>query len=65
MEITLNGERVITSSGNLSELVSEQAPGQTAMVAEYNYEIVQPAQWESIKIKDGDNIELLSFVGGG
>jgi len=65
MKVTLNGEAKETLSTTLLDLVLEQTPDLSAMIVEYNYQVVKQDKWTGIEIKDGDNIELLSFVGGG
>jgi len=65
MKVTLNGEAKETLSSTLLDLVLEQTPALSAMIVEYNYQVVKQDKWTGIEIKDGDNIELLSFVGGG
>lgn len=65
MKVTLNGEANETLSATLLDLVLEQTPDLSAMIVEYNYQVVKQDKWTGIEIKDGDNIELLSFVGGG
>ena len=65
MKVTLNGEAKETLSATLLDLVLEQTPDLSAMIVEYNYQVVKQDKWTGIEIKDGDNIELLSFVGGG
>ncbi len=46
-------------------LVREKGLEPGALVAEVNLEVVGQDMWESFEIKEGDAIELLSFVGGG
>ncbi|NOX34611.1 MAG: sulfur carrier protein ThiS, partial [Deltaproteobacteria bacterium] len=36
-----------------------------SLIAEVNLEVVKQGAWEDIFLKCRDNIELLSFVGGG
>ncbi len=65
MKINLNGKTVETNSYSLMDLVEEQGLNPVSLIAEYNYEVVKQDSWDNIHIKDKDNIELLSFVGGG
>ncbi len=65
MKINLNGKLVETHCHSLMDLVEEQGLNPTALIAEYNFKVVKQAFWGHIHIKDKDNIELLSFVGGG
>ena len=35
------------------------------IVVELNYLIINSMKWEKVKLKDGDNLEIVSIVGGG
>lgn len=65
MIINLNGTLVETHCHSLMDLVEEQGLNPTSLIAEYNFKVVKQDSWDHIHIKDKDNIELLSFVGGG
>ncbi|MEA1966971.1 MAG: sulfur carrier protein ThiS [Thermodesulfobacteriota bacterium] len=65
MKIRLNGKNLSITCSTLLDLIVHQNLDQKAVVAEYNYKVVKQDDWEKVKINNGDNIELLSFVGGG
>ena len=65
MKINLNGKNVGSKSQTLMDLVLEQGFDPASLIAEVNFEVIKQERWQNISIKDGDNIELLSFVGGG
>lgn len=65
MKIRLNGRTIECRSSRLTGLVREMGLAPSSVVAEVNLEVVTQEKWESTWIKDGDEIELLSFVGGG
>ncbi len=65
MNINLNGERIESSSQTLMALVLEKGFDPASLVAEVNLEVVRQEVWGKMSLKDGDSIELLSFVGGG
>ncbi len=65
MNINLNGKTIESQSKTLMALVREKGLEPGALVAEVNLEVVGQDMWESFEIKEGDAIELLSFVGGG
>ena len=66
MNIIINGQtRQLPNSLNVSEIVGKFCKEKTPVIAEVNGEIVQKLQWDEIILKDGDTIELVSFVGGG
>lgn len=66
MEITLNGKsHTLLNSANLRMIVEKYARNKTPVIAELNGTIVRPSLLEQTFLKDGDTLELVSFVGGG
>ncbi len=65
LNIQLNGEKVLTKHSTLFELIRETGFEPQSLVAELNFEVIKEDLWPDTKIKDGDQVELLSFVGGG
>ena len=69
MKIKVNGEEKIF------ELDQENVPLSTALnsmgyksntiVVELNNLIVNSINWKNVELKDGDNLEIVSIVGGG
>ena len=48
MKVTLNGEAKETLSTTLLDLVLEQTPDLSAMIVEYNYQVVKQDKWIGI-----------------
>jgi len=65
MNIKLNGKIIESESVSLMGLVLEKGFDPTSLIAEVNLEVIRQESWEKMALKDGDSIELLSFVGGG
>ena len=66
MKITLNGKtRELTNALNLENVVGQFCKDKNPVIAELNGEIIKNPLWEETLIKEGDTIELVSFVGGG
>ncbi|MCF6247798.1 MAG: sulfur carrier protein ThiS [Desulfobacula sp.] len=65
MNIKLNGNNIESNSLFLMDLVLEKGFDPASLVAEVNQEVIRQEAWKSLSLKDGDSIELLSFVGGG
>ncbi len=65
MKIDLNGKKVKSESKTLMDFVIEKGLDPNSLIAEVNFEVIRQDTWKDVSIKDGDNIELLSFVGGG
>lgn len=64
--ITINGTPHIQADGcTLSELLQEQNYRTERVAVELNGEIVPKAAFGQTVLKDGDRLEVVSFVGGG
>lgn len=65
MKIQLNGEQYVTQSRNLEGLLRELnvEPGRVAV--ELNMKIVKKDRFAASEISEGDQIEVVHFVGGG
>lgn len=66
MKIIINGEsKEFTQNITLLEVLKELSLEGKVMAAAVNMDIVKQSSWETHKLKDGDKLELLDFVGGG
>jgi sulfur carrier protein len=66
MNIIINGaSQQLTSAKNLSDVVSSFCKQSKHVITELNGSIVPPDQWAQTSLKDGDALELVTFVGGG
>lgn len=66
MNIILNGQSItIDSAISLKTLAEQQQLDVDKIVIEYNSDIPDKTQYETIVIQDGDQIEFVQFVGGG
>lgn len=66
MKIYINGEtREIENEASLSELLKQLSLPSERIAIELNKEVVRRKDWETIRIKDADKIEIVHFVGGG
>ncbi len=66
MKLTVNGKPVelpdgSTVAGLLSHLVIEPA----RVAVERNQEVIPRRTWAEARLADGDQIEVVTFVGGG
>lgn len=66
MEITLNGKtQSVRTESSLLSLLEELGILSKAMAIAVNMQIVKKDQWAEYKLKEGDEVEILDFVGGG
>ena len=69
MKVNVNGEerRIELDQKNplLSTILNYMGYKQNTIIVELNSSIINSKKWEEVKIKDGDNLEIVSIVGGG
>ena len=66
MRVQINGEiRELPGELTLSELISELALVPERLAIEVNREVVRRARWGVTMLRDGDQVEIVHFVGGG
>jgi sulfur carrier protein len=66
MQLQINGEaREFPDGLNLSGLVGELGMKADRVAVELNLKIVPRPNWESTSLNDGDQLEIVHFVGGG
>ena len=64
--IQLNGEpRGIQEQTTVSELLRELNIKPDRVAVELNLEIVDRQAFETLALREGDRLEILSFIGGG
>ena len=66
MTLQVNG-KALTLEGEISvaALLVKLGLGQKRVAVEVNKELVVKQDWESAVLKEGDQVELVTFVGGG
>jgi sulfur carrier protein len=67
MSIKLNGELVELSSDikTIQKLLAFYKLEDRLVIVEHNREIILKDQYESTELQNGDEVELVHFVGGG
>ncbi len=65
MELIINGETKVVPVETLAALVAELGMKQDRVAIELNREIVPRDRWEQTRLRDGDRLEIVHFVGGG
>ena len=67
MRIQINGEQreFPQSSLSLDELIDTLSLAPQRIAVEVNKAIVRRNDWATTRLKDGDQIEIVHFVGGG
>ena len=66
MKITLNGDPYETSgAATVAALLAELGIDPRRVAIEHNLVVIKRATFESTDIHDGDEVEIVNFVGGG
>lgn len=66
MKLEVNGEAIeFKSAISVSELIQSLKISAPRVAVELNLDIVSKTSYDSTYLKDGDKIEIVSFVGGG
>lgn len=66
MKITINGTaKDLATALSLTALVGQCCKNPKHVIAELNGKIMPNTDWDKITVNDGDNLELVTFVGGG
>ena len=64
--VTINGEhRRVPGGTSLAQLIAEVGLDPLRVAVERNLEIVPRSTFESVTVEDGDDYEIVHFVGGG
>ncbi|GAB6098344.1 hypothetical protein JCM16358_02230 [Halanaerocella petrolearia] len=66
MKIILNGEEEkLEEEMALTNFLTTKNLELERLVIEYNQEVIQQEKWANITLQNGDQLEVLRFVGGG
>ena len=69
MKIKVNGEEkkieIDKDNALLSTVLNLMGYKPNTIVVEVNNLMINSINWEKVKLKDGDNLEIVSIVGGG
>jgi len=69
MKIKVNGEekkiKLVQEKAVLSVALNLMGYKHNTIVVELNNLIINSNKWGEVKLKDGDNLEIVSIVGGG
>jgi thiamine biosynthesis protein ThiS len=65
MTLTINGEDREFNVTTLSELVSQLGMKPDRVAIELNRELIRRDRWSETPLSNGDELEIVHFVGGG
>jgi sulfur carrier protein len=63
--IQLNGEEYMIDDAGLVALLNRLKMRRGRVAVEINQTVIPRAQYDAVKLKPGDTVEVINFVGGG
>jgi sulfur carrier protein len=66
VKISVNSkEHALPPECTVEALLHQLGFAEKRVAVEVNQELVLKSQWAEVRLKDGDRVEIVSFVGGG
>ena len=65
MKINVNGKVEQVDDCSVYSFIVDKGLKPDSVIIEYNFKILKKHDWKDTYLKDNDNLEVLSFVGGG
>ena len=66
MTIVLNGDRVdVAGPLSVASLLAQLGVDPRRVAVEHNLIVIKKADYDTTQIQDGDQVEIVNFVGGG
>lgn len=66
MQVKINGKETALKKGiNLEEIIICNKINPETIVIELNQKIIKKKDWKDVFLEETDEIEIISFVGGG
>jgi len=65
MRLIINGDNIDSNAGTVKELLVELRIKPERVAVEVNLSIIKKSDYDGCRLKDGDRIEIVNFVGGG
>lgn len=65
MKLTVNGEELRTEAATLKELIEQMRLRPEGVAAEVNLGVVSRKDFPTHRLREGDAVEIVNFVGGG
>lgn len=66
MNLLINGEnKQVENVLTIEDLIKVLELSSERLAVELNLKVIRRADWQEIKLTDGDKLEIIHFVGGG
>lgn len=63
--VKINGKDLDAAGRSIAEIVTDEGYDCVRVAVELNEKIISKTEYESTVLRDGDRVEIISFVGGG
>jgi sulfur carrier protein len=66
MNVIVNGKEYETDAPvSVSRLLTQKGYEKTLVSLELNFKMLPRARWDDTLLEEGDNVEIIRFIGGG
>jgi sulfur carrier protein len=66
MRLKVNGDTIeVAKDASVRELLEELGIEPAGVAVEVNLSIVKKSEYMNVRLKEGDTVEIVNFVGGG
>lgn len=65
ISLMINGESKTVAAETIAELMGELSLPAPLMLVEHNGKALHRSEWESVRLSDGDCLELMKVAAGG
>jgi sulfur carrier protein len=66
MNVMVNGKEYKTETPiSVSQLLTKKGYEKTLVSVEHNFTMIPKERWDDTMLDEGDNIEIIRFIGGG
>jgi thiamine biosynthesis protein ThiS len=65
MTLKVNGEEYVTEKDTVAELLKEMGVVPERVAVEVNMTVIKKSAFGNFRLKEGDSVEIVYFVGGG
>lgn len=65
MKLKVNGEDYLTEKDTVMHLLTEMNIIPERVAVEVNLNVIKRADFKNVRLRDGDSVEIVYFVGGG
>jgi len=65
MKIVINGKETETGAETVGALLEELDISSGKVAVEVNFKVIRKCDYHTSAVSEGDNVEIVNFVGGG